>query len=94
MEIGGIKEMTLNVKAIIEYTVNLTQEDVEKIKKKIKDEKIDFVDDEEVCEIISDLYADGEISLHDDWKCTESDFMTESIEISEFEERTIEEILK
>lgn len=47
-----------------------------------------------VSEVVHELYANGEISFYDDGKCTESDFNTDEVRWSEFEEREPEEILE
>ena len=46
-----------------------------------------------ISEAVHELYADGEISFYDDGKCIESDFNTDEVRWSEFEEREPEEIL-
>ena len=78
------------------YTVHLNDEDVKKIKKWIKDHEEDlpsFDMKENICAAVMDLYQDGQIDLYSDDKATESDFDTESINWSEYEERMAEEIL-
>lgn len=40
------------------------------------------------------MNGEGKISLYEDGECTESDFNTDEIRWSEFEEREPEEILK
>lgn len=78
------------------YTVHLTDEDVEKAKKYIKDHEDDlpsFDMKENICWAVQQLSSECEIELYSDGKATESDFNTEEINWSEFEERTPEEIL-
>lgn len=79
------------------YTVHLTDEDVEKVRHKLIETSkanpmMDGVLDTDVCEAISELYAEDEIELYFDGKATESDFCTEEIRWSEFEDREPEEI--
>lgn len=79
------------------YTVHLSDEDVEKVKQWIKDHEDDLTSfdmKKNVSEAVHELYANGEISLYDDGKCIESDFNTEDVRWSEFEEREPEEILE
>ena len=78
------------------YTVHLTDEDVKKAKKYITDHKEDlpsFDMRENICWAVLQLSNKCEIELYSDGKVTESDFSTEDIDWSEFEERTPEEIL-
>lgn len=78
------------------YTVHLDDEDVNKVKKWIKDHEEDLLSfdmKENICAAVMDLYSDGQIDLYSDDKATESDFDTESINWSEYEEKMAEEIL-
>ena len=78
------------------YTVHLNDEDVKKVKQWIKDHEEDlpsFDMKENICKAVMDLYSDGQIDLYSDDKATESDFSTEEINWSEYEERMAEEIL-
>lgn len=78
------------------YTVHLNDEDVKKIKKWIKDHEGDlpsFDMEDNICAAVMDLYLDGQIDLYSEDKATESDFDTESVNWSEYEERTAKEIL-
>lgn len=78
------------------YTVHLTDEDVEKAKKYITDHEEDlpsFDMRKNICWAVRQLSNECEIDLYSDGKATESDFNTEDIDWSEFEERTPEEIL-
>lgn len=58
-----------------------------------KDELPSFDMEENILHAIRELHSDCEIELYDGEKETESDFMTEEINWSEFEEMTAEEIL-
>ena len=87
----------LKVEAVgtIYYTCRLSDEDEEKIVRYIKDnpEEFKYMDDEEaIVEAVKILYSDGEIELYNN--ATESDYSTEEINWSEFEDRNGEEILK
>ncbi len=78
------------------YTVHLTDEDVEKVKQYIKDHEYDlpsFDMGKNICWAVDELSSRCEIELYSDDKATESDFSTEEINWSEYEERTPEEIL-
>ena len=78
------------------YTVHLNDKDVKKVKQWIKDHEEDlpsFDMKENICAAVMDLYSDGQIDLYSDDKATESDFSTEEINWSEYEERMAEEIL-
>lgn len=81
--------MAVEVIGVYTYTVDLTDEDVEKVKNKLIEDGIDpfCCSYEDVSHAVFDLYSDGQISLYDKEKCVESDFMTEDIHWSEFEER-------
>lgn len=86
----------LKVEAVgtIYYTCTLSDEDEEKVVRYIKDnpEEFKYMDDEEaIVEVVNILYSDGEIELYN--KATESDYSTEEIRWSEFENRSGEEIL-
>lgn len=88
--------MELEVVARVTYTVHLSDEDVEKVKKYLKDNEENlpsFSDEEKLCYAVRTLYEQGEISLYDDDKATESDFSTEEFNWSEFEDKTVEQIL-
>lgn len=79
-------------------TVHLTDEDVQKVREWIKQKKLEedlpyFDAERNICAAVFELYANGEISLYDDGKYVESDFNTEKIEWSEYEEREPEEVL-
>lgn len=79
------------------YTVHLTDEDVEKVKKWIKNHEDDLPSSnmkDNICEAVRALSADCKIDLYSDNKATESDFCTEEINWSEYEDKTVEEILK
>ena len=79
-------------------TIHLTNEDVKKIGEWIKEKEAEdnlpsFDMKRNICAAAFDLYAKGEISFYDNDKYTESDFNTEKVEWSEFEEREPEDIL-
>ena len=78
------------------YTVHLTDDDIEKVKQYIKDHKEDlpsFDMRKNICWAVRQLSNECEIELYSDGKADESDFSTEDIDWSEFEDRTPEEIL-
>ena len=88
--------MCVEVEGKIIYTVMLTDEDVLLIKQWIDEHEEDlpsFDMKENIAYVIRHLYDDGKISLYDKNKAVESDFYTESISWSEFEENEPEEIL-
>lgn len=79
------------------YTVHLTNEDIEKIIKYIEDHKDNlpsFKMEKNICWAVNQLSSNCEINLYSDGKANESDFYTDEINWSEFENRTAEEILK
>lgn len=89
--------MEIEVIAKTWYTVHLSNEDVEKVKQWIKDHEDDLSSSdmkENISKAVHELYANGEISFYEVGKCTESDFSTEDVRWSEFEEREPEEILE
>lgn len=80
--------------ATVYYTCSLSEEDSQKVINYIKENpgKFDFMSDEDkIIRTVSILSSDCEIELYDD--AVESDFNTDEIRWSEFEERTAEEIL-
>lgn len=88
--------MEIEVIGTTYYTVHLDDEDVKKVKQWIKDHEEDlpsFDMKKNICAAVMDLYQDGQIDLYSDNKATESDFSTEEINWSEYEERMAEEIL-
>ena len=89
--------MKIEVEATTIYTVHLTDEDMVKVKKWIKEHEEylpSFKMEDNIAWAVARLYEDDEISLYDDGKANESDFYTDKVRWSEFEERTPEEILK
>ncbi len=88
--------MCIEVEGRIIYTVHLTDEDVKLVKQWI-DEHEDVLPSfdmrENIAYAVRKLYNDGKISLYDNNKAVESDFCTENISWSEFEENEPEEIL-
>ena len=88
--------MEIEVIGTTYYTVHLDDEDVKKVKQWVKDHEEDlpsFDMKKNICAAVMDLYQDGQIDLYSDNKATESDFSTEEINWSEYEERMAEEIL-
>ena len=89
--------MKIEVVAKTWYTVELTDEDVEKIRQYIQAHKktlgMYYTLEEAACDAVWDLSKKCEIELFADGKETESDFSTEEIKRSEFEDQTAEEIL-
>ena len=85
----------LKVEAVgtIYYTCELSDEDEEKVIKHIRDSYDGFyyIDEDAIIEAVRTLWANGEIELYNN--STESDYSTEEINWSEFEERSPEEIL-
>lgn len=89
--------MTIEAKAIVTYTCELSDEDVAKIKDFIDFRREKYMDgyeysEYEIIEAVRELSSDCEIDLYKE--STESDFMTEEICWSEFEEREPQEILE
>ena len=79
------------------YTIHLTDEDVRLVKQWIDEHEEDlpsFDMKENIAYAVRKLYDNGKISLYDKDKATESDFYTEGISWSEFEDREPEEIFK
>lgn len=85
----------LKVEAVgtIYYTCELSDEDEEKVVGYIKDnpEEFDYMDEDTIMEAVRILWDKGEIELYEN--AIESDYMTEEINWSEFEDRSPEEIL-
>ena len=89
--------MCIEVEARTIYTVRLTDEDMDKVKKWIQEHEDDlpsFKMEDNIAWAVARLYEEDEISLYDDEKANESDFYTDKVRWSEFEERTPEEILE
>lgn len=81
--------------ATVYYTCSLSDEDGQKVLDYIKEnpEEFRFMSDrKKILKAVEILSSDCEIELYDD--STESDFSTEEIRWSEFEDRTAEEILE
>lgn len=94
--------MDIEVVGITWYTVHLTDEDVEKVKKFMKDNedilphgktRIEDRQQENFCWAVDRLVNYGEIELYSDDKASKDAFVTEKINWSEIEERTVDEIL-
>lgn len=80
--------------ATVYYTCSLSDEDSQKVIDCIKEnpEEFEFMTDKEkIVRAVGILSDNCEIELYDD--CIDSDFNTDEIRWSEFEERTAEEIL-
>lgn len=76
------------------FTCDLSDEDEKKIVGYIKDhpDEFEFMDKEDaIAKAVEILYENDEIDLYA--SATESDFSTDEIKWSEFEDRTAEEIL-
>ena len=89
--------MCIEVEARTIYTVHLNDEDIAKVKKWIKEHKENlpsFKMEDNIAWAVARLYEDDEISLYDDGKANESDFYTDKVRWSEFEERKAKEILE
>ena len=86
----------LKIEAVgrIYYTCELSDEDEKKVINYIKDnpEEFEFMDSENAIILaVGLLYEDGKIELYKN--AIESDYLTEKIDWSEFEERSADEIL-
>lgn len=80
--------------ATVYYTCSLSDEDGQKVLNYIKEnpEKFEFMSGEEkIVKAAEKLYEENEIDLYQ--FSDESDFSTEEIKWSEFEDKTAEEIL-
>lgn len=80
--------------ATVYYTCSLSDEDSQKVIDYIKEnpQEFELMDDKEkIVKAVEILSSDCEIDIYDD--CIDSDFNTDQIRWSEFEERTAEEIL-
>lgn len=88
--------MCIEVVAKTWYTIELTDEDVEKVKQYIKDHEDNlksYSAENKIRVAISELRSHCKIELFGAGKETESDFLVEEINWSEFEERSAEDIL-
>lgn len=86
----------LKVEAVakVYYTCTLSDEDEKKILDYIKEnpKEFEFISDKmKIIKAVEKLYEDAEVNIYED--SVESDFTTEEIKWSEFEERTADEIL-
>ena len=85
----------LKVEAVgtIYYTCELSDKDEEKVVRYIKDnpEEFDYMDEDTIMEAVRILWDKGEIELYEN--AIESDYSTEEVNWSEFEDRSPEEIL-
>ena len=76
------------------YTCELSDENEKMVIKYIKDNPDEFkymTDKESILAAVNILYNDGQLDLYDD--SVESDFSTEEINWSEFEDKSAKEIL-
>lgn len=88
--------MLIEVIAKTWYTVELTDEDMGKVKQYIRDHKDELSNydmEENILQAVRELHSNCEIELYNGEKETESDFQTYKINWSEFEGRSAEEIL-
>lgn len=86
--------LKVEVVGTIYYTCELSDEDEEKVINYIKDspEEFEFMTEKEsIVAAVDILYNNSEIELYKN--ATESDYHTEEINWSEFEDRSAEEIL-
>ena len=89
--------MRIEVEGKTIYTVQLTDEDIKLVRQWIDGHEEDlpsFDMKENIAYAVRKLYDNGKISLYNKGKATESDFYTEGISWSEFEDREPEEIFK
>lgn len=87
--------MKVEAVATVYYTCSLSDEDSQKVLDYIKDnpEEFEFMSGKEkIVKAVEMLYEEDEIDLYQ--FSDESDFSTEEIRWSEFEEQTAEEILE
>lgn len=88
--------MCIEVEGKTIYTVKLTDEDILLVKQWLEEHEEDlpsFDMRENIAYAVRRLYDNGKISLYDKDKATESDFYTEVVSWSEFEDREPEAIL-
>lgn len=86
--------LKVEVVGTIYYTCELSDEDEEKVINYIKDspEEFEYMDSEEaIVDAVNILWCNNKIKLYDN--AIESDYSTEYISWSEFEDRSAEEIL-
>lgn len=80
------------------YTYELTEEEEDKVKKLIEEDKNGEYDgmseEEKIVAAFSKLYNNGETNLYQDSNTVESDFNTDSFGYSEFNECDAEEWLE
>lgn len=90
--------LKLQVEATVVYTVTLTEEDMNLVKDYISDncekDMMDIFAKENILDAVNELVYDDKIALYDDWKAIESDFYTNDITWSNYEDRSPEEILE
>lgn len=86
--------LKVEVVAKVTYTCNLSYKDEKKVIKYIKDNPDEFefmTNEKSILSAVEFLYNNGELDLYDD--SVESDFSTEEIIWSEFEDKSAKEIL-
>lgn len=85
--------LTVEAVGTVYYTCELSDEEEEKVINYVKNnsDDFDYIDEETIMEAVRELWANGEIELYAN--ATESDYSTEEINWSEFEDRSAEEIL-
>lgn len=86
--------ITVEAIARVNYTCTLTDKEEQLVLNYIKDNKEEFefmTDKNKIIKAVNELYSDGEIELYE--HSTETDFSTEEIIWSAFEERDAKEIL-
>ena len=86
--------LKVEVVAKVTYTCELSDKDEKKVIKHIKDNPDEFkfmTNEKSILSAVEFLYNNGELDLYDD--SVESDFSTEEINWSEFEDKSAKEIL-
>lgn len=86
--------LTVEAVGTVYYTCEVSDEEEEKVINYVKNnsDDFDYIDEETIMEAVRELWANGEIELYAN--STESEYSTEEINWSEFEDRSVEEILK
>lgn len=88
--------MVVEFIGVTTYSVDLDEDDMEKVKKWITEnkEEAEYMSSKEIIlKAVENLYESGELEPYKEEKCTESDFYTEEINWSGFEEHDADEIL-
>lgn len=89
--------MKIEATAMVTYTCELSDEDIAKIKDFIDFRRKECMEgreysEYEIIDAVRELHSDGDIDLYKE--STESDFMTDKIRWSEYEDREPQEILE